>query len=200
MENLQTLIFIGQSGCGKGTQAELLRDELAHRAPEIPTFYLQTGFFFREFIAQAGYSNEHSRTIMGSGTRQPDFLAIWMWANVMIENVKNVENLIIDGSPRSLNEAKTLHTALEFYERKRPTIIFLNVSRAWSEARLLSRGRTDDQDLAEVKKRLDWFENDVMPAVDYYRNNSAYRFLDINGEQPIEDVQKDIVARVFESA
>lgn len=197
--NLKTFIFIGRSGCGKGTQAKFLMEylEKAHTADKI--FYLQTGQYFRDFVIKKGFANEMADKIMEDGGRQPDFLAVWVWSNAFLDNVNNKEHLIIDGTPRSLNEARILDTAMKFYKREKPSIVYINVSRASSEERLLARGRADDLEIEDIRERLDWFEDDVMPAIDFYRDNPDYRFININGEQTIEEVRKEVMEKVFSS-
>ena len=101
----------------------------------------------------------------------------------------------MDGTPRKLGEAIIFTEALTFYGRK-PKIIYLNVSRKWSEERLLGRGRVDDTSLETIKKRLDWFDTDVAPAVDYLRTNPNVEFFDINGERTIEDIHTDIIGQI----
>jgi adenylate kinase family enzyme len=43
---------------------------------------------------------------------------------------------------------------------------------------------------------LDWFEAEVVPVINYYKGSSCYNMIDINGEQPIADVQKEILAKL----
>ena len=86
------------------------------------------------------------------------------------------------------------NTVISFYNRK-VVVIYVNVSREWSRERLLARGRNDD-DSHGIEKRLDWFDKDTMPAVDHFKTDSNYNFLDINGEQSIEDVHKEILAKI----
>jgi len=88
-----------------------------------------------------------------------------------------------------------LDSAIRFYKRKDPVVIYLNVSREWSIQRLLNRGRSDD-DIEQINKRLDWFDEDVIPAIDYLKNNSTYNFIDINGEQTIEEVFREIEQKI----
>jgi adenylate kinase family enzyme len=116
-----------------------------------------------------------------------------MWAQALIDNVRGREHIVVDGMPRSLDEAKILDTAISFYGRENPTVVFLNVSRAWAEDRLRGRGRPDDVKADVVARRLSWYDEDVAPAVEHYRNNSAYHFLEINGEQTPEEVFNDIL-------
>lgn len=193
----QTFIFIGRSGCGKGTQAILLREHLKKQNPKADIFYLETGARFRQFIGGKSHSSKLSSKIYLSGDRQPDFLAIFIWAQILIENLKGGEHLIIDGTPRSLDEAKILDTALSFYGRKNPVVIYLNISKQAAEERLRARKRIDDKDDDKNDKRLNWFETDVYPAVTFLKNNSAYRFLEIDGENSPEEIHEDIIRKAF---
>ncbi|MEK7081472.1 MAG: nucleoside monophosphate kinase [Patescibacteria group bacterium] len=195
--DLQTFIFIGRSGCGKGTQAILLREHFKKQNPGADIFYLETGAEFREFINSKNYSSELSARIYLSGDRQPDFLAIFIWSQVLIKNLKGGEHLIIDGTPRSAHEAEILHTALSFYERKNPVVIYLNISVEAAEERLRARKRIDDKDDKKNDKRLNWFETDVSPAIDFLKNNPRYRFLEVDGENSPEEIHEEIIKKSF---
>ena len=61
--------------------------------------------------------------------------------------------------------------------------------------RLLGRGRIDDNH-DDIKTRLGWYETDVVPAIDFYKNNPKYNFIEINGEQTIEKVHQDILGKL----
>jgi adenylate kinase family enzyme len=190
-----TFIFIGRSGCGKGTQAKLLEEVLRKKRPENPILYLETGQGFRDFIQRDTYTSNLSKKMYESATPQPTFLAVWMWSHQLVDNFKGNEHLIVDGTPRAYAEALVLSAALQFYGRT-PVVVYLNVSREWSEARLLGRGRVDDVKAEDVKKRLDWFDKDIKPAVEYFRFNSDFTFLDINGERPIEEIHEELIQRL----
>ncbi|MDO8565006.1 MAG: nucleoside monophosphate kinase [bacterium] len=192
---LHTVIFIGRSGCGKGTQADLLKERIAKFDPEKrQILYVETGEHFRRFINGDSYSSKLSKRAYDLDERQPDFLACSMWTKVLLEELNENMHLVFDGAPRALDEAEILTSALEFYKREKPSIIYLNVSREWSEKRLLARGRTDDLNINKIDKRLDWFDKDVLPAIEYFKNNPYYRYFEVNGEQPIEKVHAEIIA------
>jgi adenylate kinase family enzyme len=198
---LHTVIFIGRSGCGKGTQADLLKNRIARfDDAKRQILYVETGEHFRKFVRGEGYSSKLSHKAYENDDRQPDFLACWMWSNILIDELDENMHLVFDGAPRAVDEAEILTSALEFYKREKPAIIFLDVSRDWSEKRLLGRKRSDDVNLVKIDKRLNWFDKDVKPAIEYFRNNPFYRFLEINGEQSIEKVHSDIVAAYDYSA
>ena len=191
----QTFIFIGRSGCGKGTQVELLKKLTQEKDPQGEVFYLETGAKFRDFVKGDTYSNKIALEIYKRGDRQPDFLAVHMWSHVLIEGFKGTEHAFFDGICRSKLEATTFTTAMEFYNRH-VTVIYINVSRAWSMERLLARGRDDDKSKEEIAKRLDWFDKDTYPAIEYFGQNDRYTLLDINGKQSIENVHKEIVEKL----
>ena len=191
----QTFIFIGRSGCGKGTQADLLQDYLKKKNPDSPVFYLETGQGFRDFIKKDTYTSGLSKKMYESAEPQPAFLAIWMWSHLLVENLKGNEHLIIDGTPRAYAESLVLLSAMKFYGR-RPIVIYINVSRAWSEERIMGRGRMDDVDLSDVKKRLDWFDRDILPAVEYFRYSPECNFYDIDGERTIPEIHQEMIKRL----
>ncbi len=189
---LQTVIFTGRSGAGKGMQSEHLKRYLAEHTPDTPVLYIETGEYFRKYVKEPGAVWERARKIIEAGNRQPDFLAIWMWATAFIENFKGSEHLVFDGAPRALPEAKVLDTALLFFDRVNPVVVFLDVSQEWAEERLRGRGRADDLKPEVVARRFAFYTKDVVPVIEHYRTNSAYRFLQINGEQTPEEVFANI--------
>ena len=191
----KTFIFIGRSGCGKGTQIKLLEKKLKELDSERKIVNVSLGSDLREFWEKDAYSNNLSRSIMEKGELQPEFLVVYLWGRNLMKNMNGEEHLILDGTPRRLNEAEVLDSAIRFYKREEPIVVYLNVSRDWSVERLTSRGRADD-DIEQINKRLDWFDADVVPAIEYLKNDSLYNFIDVNGEQTIEEVYKEMVQKI----
>jgi adenylate kinase family enzyme len=68
------------------------------------------------------------------------------------------------------------------------------VSHEWATDKLLKRGREDDNK-EEIENRLNWYYQNVVPALNFFRNDSYYKFLPINGEQTIEEVHKEILEK-----
>lgn len=186
----QAFIFIGRSGCGKGTQVELLRPQLEKGG--LPVLYVETGDKFREFIKEDGYSAKLSKDVHGLDTRQPDFLACYMWSTILVRDYNGDAQVIFDGTPRSETEARLLDTAIKFYKFEMVQVVHLDVSREWSQKHLLNRGRSDDATISKINTRLNWFDKDVIPAIEYLKN-SDYHYVHINGEQTVEKVHADIL-------
>jgi adenylate kinase family enzyme len=60
----------------------------------------------------------------------------------------------------------------------------------------MGRGRVDDKNEEQVNGRLAWFDRDVLPVIEYFRENDRYTLLEINGEQTIEEVHREILEKL----
>lgn len=194
--NPKAFIFIGRSGCGKGTQADLLMTHLCGMGDKsCKTLHLETGAFLREFVKGNSYTQNLCRQGMDAGTLMPESVMVFLWQDYLVENFTGAENLIFDGCPRKLHEAQLLDSAFRFYNIQKPVVFSLNVSREWSEKRLEGRARKDDSPEA-IARRLEWFETEVTKTINFYKTSDYYNFIDIDGEQPIDDVQNEILAKL----
>jgi len=191
----QTFIFAGPSGSGKGTQVDLLKKYLQTQTPGIPQFSSYTGDGFRALMNGTTLASRLAKGIQEAGELQPEFLAVYLWADNLIKNVTGKEHLFIDGSPRKIAESMVLDSAMQFYKRAPLHLILVNVSPAEAKRRLLLRARHDDS-TAEIDRRLSWYTTEVVPAVNYLKDRPGYVFHDINGEQTPEEVHADIVKAI----
>lgn len=192
---LQAYVFIGRSGSGKGTQAELLTKRLQEKDPSIKIMHVESGKELRKFTEQDNYTAKKTKDVLEKGALMPEFMPIYLWGKLFVDGFTGNETLIFDGTPRKLMEAKVLDSLFPFYDIDKPWIIYLDVHNEESTRRLKNRGRFDDTDEA-IQRRLAWYENDVKPTVDFYRANDNVRFLDIDGMKIIDEVHQDIVKRV----
>ncbi len=191
----KTFILFGRSGCGKGTQAQLLIKYLEGLHAGDRVVYLETGAKLREFSKEVGLTQELAAKVMSEGGLLPSFLPIWIWTNSFIRNLNGKEHLVLDGLSRRSFEAPILHDALQFYGRKNPVVIVLNVSKEESKRRLLERSRSDDI-LKDIDERLAWYDTNVLPTIEFFRKNDYYKVIDINGEQPAEKVNADVMQAI----
>ena len=188
--NSQAFVFFGRSGCGKGTQAQLLVDFLKSQGKEIVC--VETGNRLREFIKMNSYSSKFAGDILKEGALIPVFLPIWIWTEILIKSFSGNQDLVFDGVCRRREESVALNSAFDFYKIEKRNIILINVSKEWSYTRMMERQRVDDTP-EKIKNRLDWYENDVTPAIEYFHEKVEYNFIQINGEQSIENVHRDII-------
>ncbi|MGB3921825.1 MAG: nucleoside monophosphate kinase [Minisyncoccia bacterium] len=190
---LQTVIFIGRSGSGKGTQASLLMNKIKERDTTRQILYVETGDHYRSFVRRGNFSARLANEVYEKDELAPDFLGCWLWGAMLIDELDDGMHLVFDGAARTLLEAQVLTSALKFYKREKPIVIYIDVSNKWSDDRLLARGRADDRSLSKINKRLKWFDEQVVPAIEYFRRTPYFRLIQVSGEQAIEKVHADIM-------
>ncbi len=195
MNTPQAFIFIGRSGCGKGTQVQLLIEVLKKKIPGIDALYIQTGQQFRDFIQDTSATAQKAKDIYDIGGLEPEFLSTYMWVKELDEKYVGNQHVIFDGTPRKMHEAGVLHSCFGFYGFTKPWVVNIDISEEESARRLMARKRVDDTE-EDVKKRLAWYETDVVPTLGYYDGNPAYNFIKIFGNRSIEEVHADIVKRL----
>ena len=71
-------------------------------------------------------------------------------------------------------------------------VINVAVSDDVARERMKGRGRADDQDDV-IERRIEWYNNNVVPTIDYLKNHDLYTVYDIDGEQSVEGVHAAIV-------
>ncbi len=191
----KVFILIGRSGCGKGTQGELLTKYLKEIDSQRDTLYIQSGSEVREFIKGNSLTQRISNQYYKDDKLQPEFISVYMWINVLVNNFDESKHLIFDGTPRRKHEAGVLDSVFDFYSLKKPTVINIDVSEEWATAKLSARHRMDDN-MDDIKKRLAWYITDVVPAIEFYKDNPRYNFISINGERSIDEVYKDIIKHI----
>ena len=188
-------IIMGRSGSGKGTQVDLFKNYLEGKGHG-NVLHVTTGGGFRSFIQADTYAAVKAREINDVGGLQPEFLAIWNWTNTFINSLKGNETIILDGAPRMPIELETLEKAITFFGYTGATVIHLDVSEAWAVDKLTSRGRADDKDNEAMMRKMNWFTKDVAPCIEQYRNADVHGFIHVNGEQTVEEVHAELVAKL----
>jgi len=77
-------------------------------------------------------------------------------------------------------------------------VLSIQVDKQKSIDRLLKRakheGRVDDADIASIEKRFEEYNNKTAKVIDFYMQNGLV--LEINGDQSIEDVHKEIMQKL----
>jgi adenylate kinase len=210
--------LIGRSGCGKGTQAELLQKHFGN------LFYLQTGGLLRELAKLDTLAGKSAKQIMHEGKLFPDFMIIGLWMRELNVNVKEDQGVLFDGAFRRLIEAKQADEYFNFLGRENTLIpILIDISKQEAIDRLTKRRickgcakiipyigeykklekcdncggellhRPDDNPEA-INNRLAYFDKEVLEVLDYYKKGN--RLITVNGEQSIEKVFEDILKAV----
>ena len=117
--NKLTLIVLGRSGSGKGTQARFI-DKRLERAGGI---HVSTGELLRSFMHRTGPAAEIARRVMRQGGLHPSWLAAYLWLGVIIDEGGGTRHLVFDGACRRLFEAKLLDEVMRWHGRPLPFCI-----------------------------------------------------------------------------
>lgn len=191
--DIQTVIFIGPQGSGKGTQIAKLDARLREADARRRVVDIQTGRRFRALAAKhETFAERKIAASLDSGALQPDFLVGVLWGQAMLDQLDPLSHLLIDGFPRRKEQIPELESALEFFERKTLTIINLDTPEEVVRERMQGRARPDDTP-ESIEERLCWYRTETPPVLEYYRNRPNTRVIDIDGTKSIEDVHADIV-------
>lgn len=156
------IIFIGAPGSGKGTQAELIKRDFN-------ISHISTGDMFRENISNNTELGKTAKSFMDKGELVPDEITIKM-LNERISADDCKKGFMLDGYPRTVEQAKALDEMLKKLNIKLSAIIHLHTSDEIIIKRLLNRARADDNE-ATIKNRLQVFKNQSEPVLDYYKSS-----------------------------
>lgn len=184
-----TIIVIGKSGSGKGTQIQLLHDFLSSQGVGI--YYLQSGKGLRKLSSQKSHTGTLLQNTLAQGKLVPTAIAIWSWVNNIIGDFSGQGVFFVDGAPRKLNEAMIMDEMFDFFDRTNRYVIHIDVSDEWCRDKLEHRGRSDDKN-DSIESRLAWFRENSPEILSFFEKTGKYTMLKINGEQSIEDVQKEV--------
>lgn len=195
MNTPQTLIFVGRSGAGKGTQIELLKKYVSEKS-EVPIKSLVMGEIYRAFFKEPGYIQDIARDLsMVQGKFQPDFMTNALFVSNAVHLIDESSHIFIDGYPRTVDQFKLLLELLEYARRTNAIVVNVEVSRNSVRTRLLARGRGDDSENA-VESRLNEYERTVVPMLNEIKQTSGVTYIEVDGEPSPETIHKDLVAKL----
>ena len=208
------IIILGAPGAGKGTQADVLSQEIS-----LP--HIASGDLFRQALEKKTDLGLLAKKYMDSGELVPDKVTITM----ILERINQPDyasGCILDGFPRTLEQAKALDTALTEQEKSIDTAIYIEVLSEELIKRLSGRwlcrncqtpyhtissppkipGKCDkcdgelyqrsDDNEETVKERLDVFFTQTVPILDYYRKQG--KLIEVNGNLGIQEVARKIIS------
>ncbi len=126
-------IFIGPPGSGKGTQTKMLSEEF-----HLP--HIDTGSLLREEIASGSENGKIADSFMSKGQLVPTELVSKIIKNRLLKQDCN-NGFILDGYPRSMDQAKALDKILEEIDEGKvtPQVFYFDVSEEKLVERLVNR-------------------------------------------------------------
>ncbi|WP_167105900.1 adenylate kinase [Mycobacterium sp. DL592] len=154
------IVLLGPPGAGKGTQAVKLADKLG--IPQI-----STGDLFRHNISTGTELGIEAKKYLDAGDLVPATLT-----NSLVDDRLNDADVaggfILDGFPRSVEQAEALHDMLERRNLKLDAVVEFRVPEDELVERLKGRGRADDTEDV-IRNRFKVYRDETAPLLDYYQ-------------------------------
>ena len=185
------IVLLGPPGAGKGTQAQRIIDKFS-----IP--HLSTGDMLRTAVHAGTDIGRKAKEIMAEGKLVPDHLVV----AAVIERIAQPDSkrgFVLDGFPRTIGQAvafdELLHKDAVDLDRvvelmADEDILLDRIETRAQEAK--ARGHTvrADDNHEALKVRLDAYNEQTAPLVEYYRAKGILRSID--GLQAVDAVTHDV--------
>lgn len=187
----RTILLFGAPGSGKGTQGKILSN--------IPGFFhCACGDIFRNLKVDSDLGRVFV-DYSGKGKLVPDEATIKLWKR-FIESSTQIgrfhpakDLLVLDGIPRNIAQAKILKDVLDvramFWLKTRDVDALIHRI----QRRALRENRLDDMNLKIIRERLETYENETKPLVEYYGKKLVHR---LDSDLTPMEVCKDILAKI----
>ncbi|OLO99787.1 adenylate kinase [Mycolicibacterium porcinum] len=156
------VVLLGPPGAGKGTQAEKLSEKLG--IPQI-----STGDLFRKNIGEGTPLGLEAKRYLDAGDLVPAELTNRLVED-RIDQADAADGFILDGYPRSVEQAGALKDMLAARNTKLDAVVEFQVSEDELLTRLKGRGRADDTDEV-IRNRMKVYRDETEPLLEYYRDD-----------------------------
>lgn len=197
------IVFIGQSACGKETQSKALMRIIKQVSPGKEIFFSETGGLYRKEIPFfSKYNKNILDSVQSAGKLQNWITTSALWAHNFMYNY-NGGVIIVDGSPRNVDEAKAFVDFYHGHAGKEIIVFFIGISDIEARERMILRNRNlelcgkeprNDSDTPEKRKtKLEYFHTDVKPALEYLKKAKGVHFNKLAGKGKIDFVTNRIL-------
>lgn len=206
------IVFLGPPAVGKGTQAIKMQEKLGAKQ-------LSSGDILREVVAKGDESGKKLKAIMDSGQLVPDDMICGLIAERITEACTQ-KGFILDGFPRTVNQAQVLDQLLIKNDVKIDAVLAMEVDDEILIRRCLGRlvhpssGRTyhvefnppkvpmcddvtgeplirrSDDNEETLRKRLTTYHSQTKPIIDYYDKQGLMHRIDASA--PADHVWSEI--------
>ena len=183
------IILLGPPGAGKGTQAKILQK--AHGIIQ-----LSTGDMLRSSVASGSKLGQQAKAVMDSGNLMPDDIMTQIISQ-RIEQTDCINGFILDGFPRTTEQALALEDMLESSDKVLDFVIEIVVDDEILVDRIKSRveemsqeDRRSDDNVETLRKRLGIYHAQTAPILPFYSERGMLNQVD--GMKSITEVSHKI--------
>lgn len=173
------ILLVGAPGSGKGTQAGLLSEELG-------LTHLSSGDLLRHHITTETAIGKTVKEFVAAGDLVPDAIVMDMLRKPVLEAASK-GGYILDGFPRTVDQARTAYETAKELGVEVQVACHLDVPEEDLVKRLLARGRGKDDTEDVIRHRLEVYQSQTLPMLDYYADREE--LITVDGTQPVEEVK-----------
>ena len=166
------VVLLGPPGAGKGTQAVKLAEKLG--IPQI-----STGDLFRSNINDGTELGLEAKRYLDAGDLVPSELTNAL-VDKRLDEADAAEGFILDGYPRSVEQAEALTRMLAARDTKLDAVLEFRVCEEELLKRLKDRGRADDTEEV-IHNRMKVYRDETAPLLEYY--DGTVKTVDAVGSQ-----------------
>jgi len=198
------IILLGPPGAGKGTQAKMLVEE--YQIPQI-----STGDILRAAVKEGSPLGKEAKACMDKGELVPDSVVIGI-VEERIQQSDCAKGYMLDGFPRTVPQAEALDGMLQNLSSQIDHVVSIEVANEELVGRLTGRRtcrecgagfhvmfdppkqegvcdkcggelyQRDDDNVETVTSRLQVYESQTLPLIEYYKTQGKIRSIDGVGE------------------
>lgn len=198
------VILLGPPGAGKGTQAKMLVEE--YQIPQI-----STGDILRAAVKEGSPLGKEAKACMDKGDLVPDSVVIGI-VEERIQQPDCAKGYMLDGFPRTVPQAEALDGMLQNLSSQIDHVVSIEVASEELVGRLTGRRtcrdcgvgfhvmfdppeqegvcdkcggelyQRDDDNVETVTSRLEVYESQTLPLIDYYKAQEKIRPIDGVGD------------------
>jgi len=194
---LTNIIFFGPPGAGKGTQAKIISEYLK-------LSHLSTGEILRKKILEKDNLAMKLKEIMSSGKLVSDEILNSIVSSRLSSEANN--GFILDGYPRTLDQARFLNNFLEKQLNTINYIFNIQISFDLLKDRILKRSseeRREDDKIDVIATRYNEYLNTTEKVSKFYRETLPKIFHEVDGTKNIEEITskiKEIIRKSWKTA
>ncbi len=174
------LVLLGKPGAGKGTQGNMLAQELG-------LVYISTGKMMRQEIKDGTETGRLAKPYMDKGEIVPDEIPIQLIERKINEN-PHANGFIFKGFPRTLIQAYILDGLLQRVNMSVSALVDMKIPTLEAIKRLTERSKTPkarpyDFSAELIINRLEQYKDKTLPVIDFYKNQRKYYSIKAEGEE-----------------